>query len=77
MVHLHDALALSISYGGEENKPFHYYTLEGPLAEGVGVCGGIARGPKNPMKLAGGGGRGGPGTGTTPPPSPEPHTGNM
>ena len=53
MVHLHDALALSISYGGEENKPFHYYTLEGPLAEGVGVCGGIARAYKYLMNLAG------------------------
>ncbi|MBQ8109847.1 MAG: hypothetical protein IJ124_06805 [Clostridia bacterium] len=53
MVHLHDALALSISYGGEENKPFHYYTLEGPLAGGVGVCAGIARAYKYLMNLGG------------------------
>jgi len=53
MIHLHDALALSISYGGEENKPFHYHTLEGPLAGGVGVCGGISKAYKYLMNLGG------------------------
>lgn len=53
MVYLHDTLALSISYSGEENKPYQCYTIEGPLAEGLGVCSGISRAYKYLMNLAG------------------------
>ncbi len=50
---LHDALALSVSYGHEKDKPFHYNTIEGPLAMGKGVCGGISRAYLYLMNLAG------------------------
>ncbi len=50
---VHDALALSVSYGHEKDRPIQYNTIEGPLAMGKGVCGGMARAYVYLMNLAG------------------------